>query len=176
MDGDLYTAVCDCDDTRASVYPGAPEICDGINNDCSDAAWPALPAGEWDTDGDSHRVCAGDCNDASAQVWATPGVTSDLRLKNDPPVTILAWTPPVDPGGVSLTYDVLRSPAPSDFMTAAVCLEAADPSADSCIDPEVPSAGEAFFYLVRAVNACPSGEGSLGTDSNGVPRPGRSCP
>ena len=24
----------DCDDTRKSVYPGAPELCDGLNNDC----------------------------------------------------------------------------------------------------------------------------------------------
>lgn len=25
----------DCDDTEASVYPGAPEICDGLDNDCA---------------------------------------------------------------------------------------------------------------------------------------------
>ena len=24
----------DCDDTRSDVYPNAPEICDGLDNDC----------------------------------------------------------------------------------------------------------------------------------------------
>ncbi|MEW5795215.1 MAG: MopE-related protein [Candidatus Zixiibacteriota bacterium] len=34
MDG--YGAACDCDDTRANVYPGAPEIFgDGIDQDCN---------------------------------------------------------------------------------------------------------------------------------------------
>jgi uncharacterized membrane protein len=33
-DGDGYNADEDCDDGDASVHPGAPELCDGIDNDC----------------------------------------------------------------------------------------------------------------------------------------------
>ena len=34
VDEDPYGAVCDCDDEQATVYAGATEICDGIDNDC----------------------------------------------------------------------------------------------------------------------------------------------
>jgi len=33
-DGDGFTADVDCDDSDAGVFPGAEEICDGIDNDC----------------------------------------------------------------------------------------------------------------------------------------------
>ena len=40
-DGDGYTpAEGDCDDTRDSVYPGAPDYCDGIDGDCDGEAIP----------------------------------------------------------------------------------------------------------------------------------------
>ena len=78
LDGDGYgkpgAAACpngaaiDCDDAHAAVYPGAPQICDGLNDNCNAAGWPAVPPNEVDVDGDGHPVC-GDCNDNQATVF-----------------------------------------------------------------------------------------------------------
>lgn len=38
-DGDGYTADVDCDDGDAHTFPGAPELCDGVRNDCTDTGW-----------------------------------------------------------------------------------------------------------------------------------------
>jgi hypothetical protein len=59
----------DCDDLEATVHPGAPELCDGLDNDCSGA--PDFDAaGEVDDDGDGALSCE-DCDDADAAL--TPG-------------------------------------------------------------------------------------------------------
>ncbi len=34
-DGDGFGGACDCDDGASAAYPGAPEMCDGIDNDCN---------------------------------------------------------------------------------------------------------------------------------------------
>lgn len=62
VDGDedgFSPADGDCNDGRADVYPGAPELCDGRDNDCDGET----PADEADADRDGARVCAGDCDD-----------------------------------------------------------------------------------------------------------------
>ena len=43
----------DCDDTKASVYPGATEVCNGIDDDCDGL----VDEGFLDTDGDNIRDC-----------------------------------------------------------------------------------------------------------------------
>ncbi len=58
----------DCDDAHAAVYPGAPEVCDGLRNDCRAAGWPALGGLESDDDHDGYAECAGDCNDANPAI------------------------------------------------------------------------------------------------------------
>jgi hypothetical protein len=69
----------DCDDGDGNVYPGAPQICDGRNNDCDDPAWPALPANEVDGDADGLTSCDGDCNGADPAVYPLAGEPCDGR-------------------------------------------------------------------------------------------------
>ncbi|MCB9670964.1 MAG: putative metal-binding motif-containing protein [Alphaproteobacteria bacterium] len=78
FDQDGYASFDDCDDTNPFIYPGAIEICDGIDNDCDGIADDGT--GYADADGDSYGVgppvpgaCGlpgfatrgGDCNDSS---------------------------------------------------------------------------------------------------------------
>ena len=59
----------DCDDTEGTVYPGATELCDYLDNDCDGA----LDTDEVDNDGDSYDECEGDCNDGNAAI--NPGAS-----------------------------------------------------------------------------------------------------
>ena len=60
----------DCDDTDPTVFPDAPQLCDGINNDCRDSIWPTTPASEIDQDGDFLSECQGDCDETDPEVSA----------------------------------------------------------------------------------------------------------
>ncbi len=99
----------DCDDTRASVRPTAPEICDVLDNDCDGATDEHTLAVPWyvDADGDGWGVVSadalpvdscvppanrairlGDCNDGDANVAPTArercnGVDDDCSGRAD---------------------------------------------------------------------------------------------
>jgi N-acetylneuraminic acid mutarotase len=113
-----------------------------------------------------------DCSDGNGAAWSVPSEARDLVLLDS---ASLEWSPPLAPGGTALVYDVLRSTIPSDFMDAAACI-ASDSIATTAFDASVPPEGSAYFYLVRAANDCPGGESPTGTDSEGQPIAGRSCP
>jgi hypothetical protein len=168
----------DCHDARADMFPGAPQTCDGVNNDCALPSWPGLEGTtEVDDDGDGLSECGGDCNDADAAAWATPGEATNLLIARPAggPAT-LSWGAPSSGGAPSaMLYDTLRSELATDFQAAAFCLES-DGSDTSAVDALDPPPGGIVFYLVRPQNACPSGQGPLGFDSAGTPIEGRNCP
>jgi hypothetical protein len=67
LDGDTWSPCNgDCDESNPTVFPGAPQVCDGVNNNCAAPGYPSLAnTNEGDDDGDSFSECQGDCGDAN---------------------------------------------------------------------------------------------------------------
>ncbi|MCA9615723.1 MAG: hypothetical protein KC586_23365, partial [Myxococcales bacterium] len=127
VDGDgVVDALCcnldlcgaDCDDTDASVRPGAPEVCNRRDDDCDDsidedASMPGFVDEDSDGRGDGARPtmgCAGaprfstvgdDCDDADparnpAQVEVCDGVDNDCDDRLDENARAVPWYPDRD--------------------------------------------------------------------------------
>lgn len=113
----------DCDDLRASVFPGAIELCDGLDNDCDRAVDEGLPSQDYyvDFDGDgfglgSTRVAAcsqppdsstlaGDCDDFDALAFPGAAEVCD-GVDNNCDGLVDAADPTLDPSsGVSFFPD-----------------------------------------------------------------------
>ncbi|HET8946884.1 MAG TPA: right-handed parallel beta-helix repeat-containing protein [Candidatus Polarisedimenticolia bacterium] len=144
-------------------------VMDFIDN-CASVADPS----QFDLDGDGFGDAC-DCAPGDASAWDLPGEATGLLLSpvSGPATTRLDWTAPSTGGlPVSMTYDVIRSTRASDLVASATCL-ASGLSVTTATDLELPGAGSAFFYVVRASDVCGAGVAHRG--SNGLPVPARQC-
>jgi len=104
MDGDGVSACKDCDDSESSIFPGAVQICDGLNNDCDDPSWPDIPTGEEDMDLDGFFACA-DCDDTNIEIFpGAPQICDGLNNDcNHPDWPNLVGVPETDNDGDGLS-------------------------------------------------------------------------
>jgi hypothetical protein len=168
-DGDgLTIGEGDCLDSNADVYPGAPQICDGLNNDCSDANWPLLTGtNDGDDDGDGLSECAGDCAPTVGSVQVVPGYVGDTVRLSGGAVASVGWLKILQANAYHV-YSSTLAPVPTgDFTVGLTCLvsESAQNPVDGGGDPPL---GGAIVYIVEGTNRC--GSGGIGESSDSTPR------
>ncbi|MEC8024283.1 MAG: putative metal-binding motif-containing protein, partial [Myxococcota bacterium] len=74
IDGDGVANDMDCAPLDGATYPGATELCDGVDNDCNDATDDSPGCVEWENDWDGDGILPGqDCNNYDSKIF--PGST-----------------------------------------------------------------------------------------------------
>jgi hypothetical protein len=187
-DGDGYTRCGgDCDDANPSVYPGALEICDGVDNDC-DGQIDEGAAGV-DSDGDGVHNACDNCPAVANpdQGDSNHDLVGDICDLNDGIIMVtmqdqdtVAWQ--LENGFESFNIyrgdlAVLKATGiytqdPAEVPLAAQGCEFLEASV---VDDVVPPLGQGVFYLLTGTHN--GVESTLGTNSAGVTRPNTNpCP
>lgn len=139
-DGDGYSeATGDCDDTDPTIYPHAPESCDGIDDDCDDTIDEGTPC--FDDDGDGLTEEEGDCNDADQTI--NPNARELLnQIDDDCNGIIDDGTENHDDDGDGFSElegdcdddNPLRSPSLTDYCRDGIDNDCSGAADDDCIE------------------------------------------
>jgi len=130
-DSDGYTENQDCNDADSSTNPGAPEICDGIDNDCD-----------------------GEIDDGATTTWYAD---ADADGYGDPDVTVEACTVP---SGYAATGNDCDDSDPTAWPGGSEVCDAADNDCDGDIDEDLvedwytDGDGDGYPDPDSAVSAC----------------------
>ncbi len=129
-DGDGYNDTVDCDDSDASVNPGAAEVCgDGIDNDC-DGVDDVCTV---DADGDGYDDTV-DCDDSDASVNPGAAEVCGDGIDNDCDGVDDVCTVDADGDGYDDTVDCDDSDASVNPGAAEICEDGIDNDCDGVDD------------------------------------------
>ena len=139
-DGDGVGQCGDCDNNDPNTFPGAPELCDGADNDCDGL----VPLDEQDIDGDGVLACAGDCDDTVAATF--PGASEICDgLDNDCDGTVPADESDDDADGFRICAGDCADANPAQFPGAVEACDLLDTDCDGVIPPsEIDADGDGF--------------------------------
>ena len=138
-DGDGALEGFDCDDNNPDIYPGAPEYCDGIDNNCNgilddDTAEDALT---WYMDGDSDGY--GESLITTESCAQPSGYVSDNTDCDDTNVN-------VNPGEMEICNDSLDSDCDSNLDRPSCALTVQD------LEVNIEHSGADLFTTVGSIN------------------------
>lgn len=139
-DGEAQPCIDDCDDTKPSVYEGAAELCDGIDNNCNTIV---DTDGQVDEDQDGQNQCDGDCDDSNPDIYLGATEVCD-GLDNDCTSGIPANESDADKDGFRLCEDDCNDGNDEVFPGADEVCDDIDNDCENGID--VDALDEEIYY------------------------------
>jgi hypothetical protein len=184
-DEDGFGACAECDDADPLVRPGIIDVCDGTDENCT--GYADDDADGVDSDADSLANACDNCRfDANLDQGNVDGdfagdvcdLDDGLVLMRMQDARYLTWQMEAGAGFFNVYRADLPGLSDPDGDGAASsyggCLDA-HVVGGTFEDPEMPSPGRGFLYIVTGVG--PSGEFGFGAASSGAPRPNpEPCP
>jgi len=117
-DGDGFqVSENDCDDSNSAIYPGAIEICDGLDDDCNGQ----IPNDELDADLDGLAYCQGDCDDSNAIIY--PGAVEIPNNGIDEDCNGIDLTTPTNEFSLEERFTVSPNPFSNIVVLSCDCAE-----------------------------------------------------